>query len=149
MLTQTIKQILLRDLLKLREEITLYNKEESIWVAVPNISNPAGNLVLHLVGNLNTYIGATLGNTGYVRQRDLEFSLKNVSRIDLLDKIDGTRKMIIAVLDTLDDSILPKNYPLIVFEKEMTTEFFLVHLTAHFSYHLGQINYHRRLIDKE
>lgn len=148
MLIQTVQQILLRDLLKLREEITLYKKEENIWVAVPNISNPAGNLVLHLVGNLNAYIGATLGNTGYARKRDLEFSLKNVSRTELLDKIDGTSKMISAVMDTLDDSILPKNYPLIVFEKEMTTEFFLVHLTAHFSYHLGQINYHRRLIDK-
>jgi uncharacterized damage-inducible protein DinB len=149
MLIRTIQQILLRDLLKLRQEITLYKKEENIWAVVPNISNPAGNLVLHLVGNLNAYIGATLGNTGYVRQRDLEFSLKNISRTELLDKIDGTSKMISAVMDTLDDSILPKNYPLIVLEKEMTTEFFLVHLTAHFSYHLGQINYHRRLLDKE
>ncbi|GCC51618.1 DinB family protein [Chryseotalea sanaruensis] len=149
MLIQTLQQILLRDLLKLRQEITLYKKEENIWAVVPNISNPAGNLVLHLVGNLNTYIGATLGNTGYVRHRDLEFSLKNISRTELLDKIDGTSKMISDVMDTLDDSILPKNYPLIVLEKEMTTEFFLVHLTAHFSYHLGQINYHRRLLDKE
>jgi uncharacterized damage-inducible protein DinB len=147
MLIQTLKQILLRDLRKLREEITLYKKEENIWIAVPNISNPAGNLVLHLVGNLNTYIGATLGNTGYVRQRDLEFSLKNISRTELLEKIDGTSNMISTVMDTLDDSILSKNYPLMVFEKEMTTEFFLVHLTAHFSYHLGQINYHRRLLD--
>lgn len=149
MLIQTLKQILLRDLRKLREEITLYKKEENIWVAVPNISNPAGNLVLHLVGNLNAYIGATLGNTGYVRQRDLEFSLKNVSRTELLEKIDNTGKMISAVMDTLDESILQKNYPLIVMEKETTTEFFLVHITAHFSYHLGQINYHRRLLDKE
>jgi len=145
---QTITQILLRDLRKLREEITLYKKEENIWVAVPNISNPAGNLVLHLAGNLNTYIGATLGNTGYVRQRDLEFSLKNISRAELLEKIDDTSNMISTVMGTLDDTILSKNYPLIVFEKEMTTEFFLVHLTAHFSYHLGQINYHRRLLDK-
>lgn len=148
MLVQTLQQILLRDLAKLREEITLYKKEENIWVAVPKISNPAGNLVLHLVGNLNTYIGATLGNTGYVRQRDLEFSLRNISRTELLGKIDGTSYMISTVMGTLDDSILSKKYPLIVFEKEMTTEFFLVHLTAHFSYHLGQINYHRRLLDK-
>ncbi len=149
MLIQTIKQILLRDLGKLRQEITLYKKEENIWVVVPNISNPAGNLVLHLAGNLNTYIGATLGNTGYVRQRDLEFSLRNISRAELLEKIDDTSNMISTVMDTLDDSILSKNYPLVVFEKEMTTEFFLIHLTAHFSYHLGQINYHRRLLDKE
>lgn len=149
MLIQTIKQILLRDLRKLSEEIKLYKKEENIWVAVPNISNPAGNLVLHLVGNLNTYIGATLGNTGYVRQRDLEFSLRNISRAELLEKIEGTSNMISTVMDTLDDSILPTNYPIIVMDKETTTEFFLVHLTAHFSYHSGQINYHRRLLDKE
>lgn len=149
MLTQTLQQIFLRDLRKLREEITLYKKEENIWVAVPNISNPAGNLVLHLVGNLNTYIGATLGNTGYIRQRDLEFSLRNISRTELLEKIDGTSNMISTVMDTLDDSIMPTNYPIIVMDKETTTEFFLVHLTAHFSYHLGQINYHRRLLDKE
>lgn len=148
MLTQTIKQILLRDLDKLRTEITAYKKEEHIWVTVPDISNPAGNLVLHLVGNLNTYIGATLGNTDYVRQRELEFSLKDVSREELLEKIDGTRKMINTVMDTLDDNILPQRYPLIVFEKEMTTEFFLVHLSGHLNYHLGQINYHRRLLDK-
>lgn len=149
MLIQTLKQILLRDLGKLREEVTRYKKEESIWMAVPNISNPAGNLVLHLVGNLNAYIGATLGNTNYVRQRDLEFSLKNIARLELLEKIDDTSKMINTVMDTLDDSILPKTYPLIVFEKEMTTAFFLLHLTTHLAYHLGQINYHRRLLDKE
>lgn len=149
MLIQTLQQILLRDLNRLRQEIELYKKEENIWVAVPNITNPAGNLVLHLVGNLNAYIGAVLGNTGYVRQRDLEFSLKNVSRAELLQKIDGTMSMISSVMETLDESILSKNYPQVVLEKEMTTEYFLVHLTAHFSYHLGQINYHRRLLDKE
>ncbi len=146
MLLEVLKKLFRRDLNKLKTEIELYNNEEKLWAVNNVISNSAGNFALHLVGNLNAYIGAELGNTGYKRQRDLEFSLKDVSRAELLNQVDKTLVMVEKVLSKLTTNDLEKEYPLLVFKESMTTEYFLVHLTTHFSYHLGQINYHRRLL---
>ncbi|WP_333862471.1 hypothetical protein [Sphingobacterium sp.] len=65
MLIQTLKSLFHRDLKKLRDEIALYRLEENIWIVENSISNSAGNLCLHLIGNLQTYIGAEIGKTGY------------------------------------------------------------------------------------
>jgi len=146
MLTETLKSLFNRDLNKLKVEIESYQDENQIWAIEKNISNSAGNLCLHLIGNLNTYIGAELGKTGYVRNRPLEFSLKDVPGSELISKIDDTILVVNYTLDSLTEADLKAIYPQIVFEKEMTTEFFLVHLATHLAYHLGQINYHRRLI---
>ncbi|KQX15952.1 DinB family protein [Flavobacterium sp. Root420] len=146
MLTETLKSLFNRDLNKLKVEIESYQNESQIWTIDKNISNSAGNLCLHLIGNLNTYIGAELGKTGYVRNRPLEFSLKDVPRSELISKIEETILVVNTTLDSLTEADLKSIYPQIVFEKEMTTEFFLVHLSTHLAYHLGQINYHRRLI---
>ncbi len=149
MLTQTLRPLFARDLAKLRNEIAFYKSEEKIWVVDADIPNSAGNLCLHLVGNLNTYIGAELGKTGYIRHRDLEFSLKDVPRGELLAKIDDTAIVVDEVLAGLTDEQLAEEYPLDVFaDKTMTTCYFLVHLAMHLSYHLGQVNYHRRLLDR-
>ncbi|QOG02030.1 DinB family protein [Flavobacterium sp. MDT1-60] len=147
MLTETLKSLFNRDLNKLKVEIESYQNESQIWSIDKNISNSAGNLCLHLIGNLNTYIGAELGKTGYVRNRPLEFSLKDVPRSELISKIDETILVVNNTFDSLTEADLKAIYPQIVFEKEMTTEFFLVHLSTHLAYHLGQINYHRRLLD--
>jgi len=146
MLTETLKSLFNRDLNKLKVEIESYQDQNQIWAIEKNISNSAGNLCLHLIGNLNTYIGAELGKTGYVRNRPLEFSLKDVPGSELISKIDDTILVVNDTLDSLTEADLKAIYPQIVFEKEMTTEFFLVHLATHLAYHLGQINYHRRLI---
>lgn len=149
MMTESLKSIFERDLKQLKLEIGLYQQESNLWLTKKGISNAAGNLCLHLIGNLSHFIGAQLGHTGYVRNRPLEFSDKDVPRAALLESIDQVIAMIGKTLDGLDDAELEKNYPLIVFEKEMTTGYFLIHLSTHLSYHLGQINYHRRLIDVE
>ena len=146
MLIETLKSLFNRDLNKLKVEIESYQNESQIWAIDKNISNSAGNLCLHLIGNLNTYIGAELGKTGYVRNRPLEFSLKDIPRSELISKIDETILVVDTTLDSLTEAGLKAIYPHIVFEKEMTTEFFLIHLATHLAYHLGQINYHRRLI---
>jgi uncharacterized damage-inducible protein DinB len=146
MLIEVLRSLFNRDLNKLKEEIALYQTEQQLWVVDKNISNSAGNLCLHLIGNLNTYIGAELGKTGYVRNRPLEFSAKDVQKEELISKIDQTILVINKTLDTLNETDLNKAYPQNVFEKEMTTGFFLVHLSTHLAYHLGQINYHRRLV---
>lgn len=146
MLSQTLQALYVRDLKKLKQELELYKNEGDIWKIEKQIANPAGNLCLHLVGNLNTYIGATLGNTGYIRNRDLEFSLRDVSKKELIEKVKGTISMIERVMPTVSDNKLKEEYPLLVLAEKTTTEYFLVHLAVHLGYHLGQVNYHRRLV---
>ncbi|MDR4955058.1 DinB family protein [Chryseobacterium sp. ES2] len=147
MITESLRSLFNRDLNKLKTEIEAYQNEENLWKTDKNISNSAGNLTLHLVGNINHFIGAQLGNTGYIRHRELEFSLKDVPRAELIEKVQATIAMIDSVLPQLSEEDLKKEYPLIVFESKMTTDYFLIHLVAHLDYHLGQINYHRRLLD--
>ncbi len=108
MIIESLKTLYSRDLNKLKEEIEAYQKEETLWITDKNISNSAGNLCLHLVGNLNHFIGAQLGNTGYVRERDLEFSLKNVPRAELIEKVEATEIMINTVLSQLTEEDLKK-----------------------------------------
>jgi hypothetical protein len=147
MLIASLQTLFNRDLNKLKAEISLYQNEKNIWHIEKNIANSAGNLCLHLVGNLNTYIGAVTGKTNYIRNRDLEFSLKNIPRAELMGKIEETIIVVHDGLGKLTEKVLYEEYPLLVFEKKTSTLFFLVHLTTHFGYHLGQINYHRRLLD--
>ncbi|AYB32822.1 DinB family protein [Chryseolinea soli] len=142
---QSLHKIFDRDIAKMEAEISQYPTEESIWNIDGAIKNPGGNLCLHLCGNLQHYIGAVLGGTDYKRNRDLEFSAKNVSRHDLLAEIQRTRQAVATTLERLDPNLLEKDYPAPVFDYAMTTSFFLIHLSAHLGYHLGQINYHRRL----
>ncbi len=147
MLLDVLSAIFKRDLNKLKQEIELYQSEKNLWRIDRSNANSSGNLCLHLVGNLNTYIGATLGQTDYVRNRDSEFSLKDIPRMDLIKKVEDTISVVERVLNTLKASDLEKEYPMLVLAEKTTTEYFLVHLAAHLNYHLGQINYHRRLLD--
>ncbi len=148
MLVETIKKLLTRDLEKLKQEIGLYRDETKIWVIDGNIANTAGNLCLHLIGNLNTYIGAEIGKTGYVRNRDLEFSLKDIPQHELIKKIEDAISVVNNSLDKLSEQDLEKEYPQLVFAEKTSTGYFLVHLAVHLGYHLGQVNYHRRLLDR-
>jgi uncharacterized damage-inducible protein DinB len=147
MLIDTLIQLFERDLNRLKTEIGLYKEEATIWKIEKGISNSAGNLTLHLIGNLNTYIGKELGGTGYVRNRELEFSTKFVKRDLLLEQLNATLEMVKNTLSGLSNEDLNQEYPILVFTEKTTTEYLLVHLTTHLTYHLGQINYHRRLIE--
>jgi hypothetical protein len=147
MITDALIMLFERDLQKLKTEIELYKDEDNLWLVKEGISNSAGNLCLHLIGNLSHFIGATLGNTGYVRHREDEFSLKNIPRQDLITNIENCRLIVKTTLVKLIAADLEKEFPLRIFEKTITTEMMLMHLTTHLTYHLGQINYHRRLLD--
>ncbi len=147
MLTNTLQTLFTRDLQKLKSEIEAYRNEATIWHIEKGIANSAGNLCLHLIGNLNTYIGAELGKSGYIRHRELEFSLKDIPRAELIRKIEDTLAIVNQSLSLLTEAELKQEYPLLVFAQKTSTEYFLVHLTTHLTYHLGQINYHRRLLD--
>lgn len=142
-----LKKLFNRDLTRLRAEIELFKDESKLWHTEKQITNSSGNLCLHLIGNLNCYIGAELGKTNYIRNRPLEFSSKDISKEELIAKINATIEVVNSTLDTLNDEDLKKTYPILVLDELTTTAYFLFHLTTHLNYHLGQINYHRRLID--
>ena len=148
MLSETLISLFERDLSRVIDELNLYQSESNIWKVEGNISNSAGNLALHLIGNLKTYIGKELGNLDYVRNRDLEFADKNVPREKIVADLSDTIAIIKESLRSLSDEDLKKDYPLLVLSERTSTEYFLVHLATHLNYHLGQINYHRRLIEK-
>lgn len=143
----TLQSLFKRDLEKLKTEIELYSKEEHLWITDRSITNSAGNLCLHLIGNLNAFIGAGLAKTDYVRDREFEFAGKDVPRTSLLQQIDETMVVVEKGIDSLTDEALSGDFPIQIWGKPIGMEFTLVHLATHLSYHLGQINYHRRLLD--
>ncbi|RWU05027.1 DUF1572 family protein [Pedobacter chitinilyticus] len=146
MLNDALIALFERDLKRVIKELELYHNEADLWRIEKDIANSAGNLVLHLLGNLNTYIGKEIGQTGYVRNRELEFSMKDVPRGELIAKLNDTIVVIKDALQTVTDEDMQSEYPLLVLQERTTTAYFLVHLNGHLNYHLGQINYHRRLI---
>lgn len=131
---------------KLSKELSLYTDEKLLWKTIPNISNTGGNLCLHLIGNLNYYIGSELGNTEYIRNREALFTIKNIPLKELQEQIETTKQVVKQTIESMSQSDFDKIYPLNVFGEAMTTTYFLIHLTGHFNYHLGQLNYHRRVI---
>ena len=143
---ESLQSVILRDLDKLTEEIKLYPTDESVWRTAEGITNPGGNLCLHLCGNLQHFIGAILGKTDYKRNRDAEFATRNLPKSQLLAEIEKTKAAIAKSLPGVTPSQLDETYPIDVFGKPMTTGYFLIHLSAHLGYHLGQVNYHRRLV---
>lgn len=147
MITSTLIRLFERDLTKLKGELSAYHSEENIWKSAAQIPNSAGNLTLHLIGNLNTFIGGELGKTGYVRNRPLEFSDTNVPREKMIADLESTIQVIKNALVTLTEKDYSAEYPIQVFEEKTSTEYFLIHLAVHLGYHLGQVNYHRRLLD--
>jgi len=146
MLKDTLIEIFERDLIKLKEEINFYKNERDLWIIEKEISNSAGNLCLHLIGNLNHFIGATLGETAFIRDRETEFSAKNETRQNLINEIEKTIETVKSSLNKISNDAFDKNFPVEKHGKVVKMDFMLLHLLTHFNYHLGQINYHRRLI---
>lgn len=142
---ESIGKLVDRDLNKLAEEIRQYPTEEGIWVVKGDIKNSAGNLCLHLCGNLQHFFGAVLGKTGYVRNRENEFAATGIPKTQLLADIQNTRDAVNKTLENFNPSLLATEYPEKVFEYPLTHLLFFTHLSVHLGYHLGQINYHKRL----
>ncbi len=149
MLKNTLIELYERDLLQVKSEIEAYADEEHIWTLKEGISNSAGNLCLHICGNLKHFIGAVLGHTGYVRNRDAEFILKDIPRHTLIADIESTIEAVLKGLNSMSDTDFFKTFPLEKHGRVVSTDFMLLHLLGHLSYHLGQINYHRRIVEGE
>ncbi|MEO8852339.1 MAG: DUF1572 family protein [Ginsengibacter sp.] len=138
-----------RDLDKLIQEISSFENESDIWKIKKGITNSAGNLTTHLLGNLNHFIGKTLGNTDYVRNRDEEFSIKDIPREKLVADIHSLQEVIKNTLPNLSSEDLKKEFAIQIRNEVYSTENMLTYLLAHLNYHLGQINYLRRVLETE
>jgi uncharacterized damage-inducible protein DinB len=137
---------MLRELRTLKREIDAYPDDASIWRTLPTIPNTAGTLALHMAGNLRHFIGAVLGGTGYVRDRDAEFARRDVPRATLHAEIDAAMRDVEAALGRLTEADLAREFPLEIAKARLNTGDFLFHLATHLSYHLGQVDYHRRAV---
>ncbi len=142
----SLRDLYIRELERLQDELKAYEHEDLLWKVEGSISNSAGNLALHLVGNLNHFIGHILGGTSYQRDRPTEFSSIGVPRAEILQAIEETKTMLSEVVPQIDADTLKEEFPQKIGENVWTKEYMLLHLASHLSYHLGQINYHRRLL---
>ena len=140
--------MLQRDLAAVRRSVEAYPDDASLWTGRPGLPNAGGTLVLHIAGNLQHYVGAVLGRSGYRRDRDAEFARRDVPREILLSELDAAAAAIELALVSLDDSpaALAKPYPELIAGRRVSLGDFLVHLTSHLAYHLGQLDYHRRVV---
>ena len=139
-----LSQILLRDLDLLHNEISAFDSEEKLWIKKAGVSNTAGNLALHIAGNLQHFIGHVLGKRSFQRNREAEFN-NRVDRSTLISEIESAKASVSSALQSLSEEDLKADFPIEVLGHPMSTKFFLIHLIGHLNYHLGQINYCRRL----
>lgn len=139
-------RILVRDLHGFDRELGLFPVEAQLWETLPGVANPAGTLALHVSGNLLHFVGAVLGGTGYVRDRDLELRARGVPRADLSARIAEAVAVVETVLPGLTEPELARPYPLEIAGGTLPTGLFLVHLSVHLAHHLGQAGYLRRIL---
>ena len=145
-LPAVVQTLILRELRAVRREIEAYPDDASVWRQVPGLPNTGGTLALHLAGNLQHFLGAVLGRDSYKRDRDSEFSRRDVSRKELIAGIDAAIASVDRTLQALTDDALTATYPEPIANRRLSTGVFLVHLASHLAYHLGQIDYHRRMV---
>jgi hypothetical protein len=145
-ITSELTVLFQRDLTRLVQELEAFPSHESLWAKVPGVSNAAGNLFLHLEGNMREYIGRQLGGVAYTRNRDLEFNSAPITRAALLRRIETLPMLITRILASMSESSLNANYPEVINGSTITSRQFLIHLNGHLNYHLGQIDYLRRAL---
>ena len=136
-----------RDIRKLIEEVNLFRNEENLWRTQGSVKNSCGNLVLHIIGGLNYLIGATLAHTGYVRNRDKEFTFKGVERKVLVAELEELIPMINKTINALTPDEMAKEYPIFFDKPKTSNSYVLLQLSLHLNYHLGQVNYLRRVLE--
>ena len=134
-----------RDLERLKKQIDLFPDDDSLWNVPPGVTNSGGNLALHLEGNLREFIGRQLGKREYQRKRDAEFSSKGLSKAEITSRIDGVIELVPSVIESLSNEEVEMEYPQVVLDAAMSTRQFLIHLYGHLNWHLGQIDYVRRI----
>jgi uncharacterized damage-inducible protein DinB len=118
--------------------------ERQIWWRPNTASNSAGNLVLHLCGNMRQWIISGLGGAPDLRDRDAEFAARGgLPRRELLRRLNATAREVEAVLRRLPPEALTRRYVIQGFH--VTGLAAVAHVYFHFSYHAGQIVYVTKL----
>lgn len=148
-MTEELRRTFARDLAAMRREVEAYSRAGDLWANAPGIVNSGGNLALHVAGNLRHFVGVVLGGTDYERDRDAEFEAHDVPNSDVITALDAAADAVDRTLPTLSPEALDAPYPLDVGGAQLSTRQFLVHLATHLAFHLGQLDYHRRLVTGE
>lgn len=142
-----IKAGLIAEVEKLRDEIKNVVEplsDRQLWAKPVEPGNSIGHLIMHLTGNLNHFVGAQLGGTGYVRDREREFTeTETPPKATLLANFDAAVATFRRVVDALTPERLAAPHP----EPRLgVTCSGLIHLVAHFALHRGQVSYIVRLL---
>lgn len=145
----TVALLITRELRAVRREIEAYPDDASVWRTVPGIPNTAGTLALHVAGNIRHFIGAIIGGDGYVRDRDAEFARRDVPRAELLAGLDAAITAVRRAMTSADDALFRRPFPELIAKRKVSGADFMAHLVAHLAYHLGQIDYHRRVVTED
>jgi hypothetical protein len=145
MVASELAALFARDIARLIQELKAFPDTASVWKTAPGVTNAAGTLALHLEGNLREYIGRQLGRIAFTRDRPVEFSARGVERDELIARLEAVKAQIPAVIAALSDAQLAAIYPENVIGKPITTRQFMIHLAGHLNYHLGQVDYLRRV----
>jgi hypothetical protein len=144
-----IHHIMVRELRGMKNELLAYQDEGDIWRSLPGLPNTAGTVALHVAGNLQHFVGAQLGKSGYVRDREAEFGRRDVPVSEMVKELDRTVAALDAAFAKLEEELMDRPFPQEIAGVRPTVGDFLVHLVAHLAYHLGQIDYHRRCVTGE
>lgn len=144
--TNDIRKLLVRELGAFAREVELFPDDESLFRTLPGVANSAGNLALHVCGNLKHFVGAVLGGSGYRRDRDAEFAARGGRREDVARELRETASVVADSLARLPAEALARPYPQRVANLELPCGLFLMHLAVHLSFHLGQAGYLRRIV---
>ncbi|HET9452760.1 MAG TPA: DinB family protein [Gemmatimonadaceae bacterium] len=146
MLNESLQSLIVRELRAVQRELDLYPDDASVWKAIPGVPNTAGTLALHLAGNLQHFIGAILGRSGYERDRDAEFARRDVPRTELKAGLDAAIAAVERTFSALPSNALDAPWPEPIAKRSVHATTFGLHLLAHLAYHLGQIDTHRRAV---
>lgn len=149
MFIEHIHHIMRRELRGLKSELLAYEDERDLWRSVPGLPNSAGTIALHVAGSLQHFVGSQLGKTGYVRDREAEFALRNLPVSQLVEEVDSTIAALEVSFRRLEEEAMDRPFPQQVAGVRPTVAEYLVHLVAHLAYHLGQIDYHRRCVSAD
>ena len=141
-----LHSVMARDLRALAREVSAYPSDAHLWQEMPGITNTGGTLALHLAGNIRHFFGAVLGGSGWVRDRDREFNARGIARAEVVAEIALALAEVDRVIPVLSAATLAAPFPIEVQGRRLQTARFLMHLCSHFAYHLGQIDYHRRIV---
>jgi hypothetical protein len=135
-----------RELRALERELNAYATEEQVWALPPGLPNSGGTLALHAAGNLQHFIGAVLGGSGFVRDRDAEFQRRGVPRVELVEGLRRADEVVKDTLGRLDPRRFSESFPMPVANRRILTSDFMLHLVTHLAYHVGQVDFHRRIV---